>query len=192
MMESKSHNRHRLNDKGYSLVELIIVIGIIVVMTGVSMVTVRLINSAKAKEASVTFTSQLADMQTKAKNQMVVISNTKYPTYNYCLMLYKSDGKCYIKTGYYNPDGTTDDTKYIFIDSENNNNGKGVSLSSRIDVKYTGDDGVTKSISSGAVYIVFDRNGRCLLGNGTYSFYKNNGNLVAEVSLKKNGSYQSN
>ena len=201
-MESKPKSRHLLNNKGYSLVEMIIVIAIIAVMTGVATVTVTLINSARAKEAAVTFTSELSDVSSKAKNQMVVMEDAsgnkvKYPSYSYCLKIYKEGGKNYIKKGYYNPDGTSDATKYIFIDSENNNGGRGISLSSRIEIKYTDSTGVEKTISNTAgsssvkeVYIVFDRTGRCILGDGDYNFYKTNSSLVATVRLKKNGSYQ--
>lgn len=201
-MVSKPKNRHFLNNKGYSLVEMIIVIAIIAVMTGIATVTVTLINSARAKEASVKFTSELSDVSSKAKNQMVVIKDEddnmiKYPSYSYCLKLYKEGSKVYIKKGYYNPAGTSDATKYIFVNEENSNGGRGVSLSSRIDVKYTDSTGVEKTISTSAgtntiteVYIVFDRNGRCILGDGDYSFYKKNSSLVGTVRLKKNGSYQ--
>lgn len=203
MMVNKPKRRHLLNNKGYSLIELVIVIGIIVVMTGVATVTVTLINSARAKEAAVIFTSELSDASTKAKSQMVVMEDAsgikvKYPTYSYCLKIYKEKNKTYIKKGYYNPDGTSEATKYIFIDAENSNGGKGISLSSRIEIKYKDPDtGVEKKISDSAgtdsitkVYIVFDRNGRCLEGDGDYNFYKSNGNLISTVRLKKNGSYQ--
>lgn len=202
MMTSKPSRIKLLDNKGYSLVEMIIVIAIIAVMTGVATVTITLLNSAKAKEAAVTFTSELSDVSTKAKNQMVVLDDgsgtmVKYPSYSYCLKVYKDGSKTYIKKGYYNPDGTSEATKYIFVDSENKNNGRGISLSSKIEIKYMEPNGVEKKISTSAgsnsvtqVYIVFDRNGRCIEGNGDYNFYKTNGNLVSTVNLKKNGSYQ--
>lgn len=194
MMESKHQRRHRLNNKGYSLVELIIVIGIIVVMTGVATVTVTLINSAKAKEASVTFSSELSDLQTKSKGQIVSLTDAAtgvtdtYPDYTFAIRLYKDGSKCYIQKGY------CDDTGAFTAFTDNNaNSGKGTSLSSRITIKYT--DTVTGNQieiddSGNEMVISFDKNGRCISGSGVYDFYKKNGNLVDTVSIKKNGSYQ--
>lgn len=192
MMESKFRRRHRLNNKGYSLVELIIVIGIIVVMTGVATVTVTLINSAKAKEAAVTFSSELADLRTKSKGQIVTVTTgtttSTEPKYKFALKLYKDGSKCYIQKGY------CDDTdKFFSLPDSNPNNGKGVSLSSRITIKYTETStSAQKEIgdSDFSVVIAYDKNGRCALGSGVYDFYKNNGNLVDSVTIMKNGSYQ--
>ena len=47
--------RFMKENKGYSLIELIIVLAIIVVMTGVSMVTITIIHNARAREASTKF-----------------------------------------------------------------------------------------------------------------------------------------
>ena len=196
MMEQR---HHRLNDKGYSLVEMIICIAIIAIMTGVAVVTVSLINSAKAREASVTFTSELSDMYTKSKNQMVVISDVKYPKYNHCLYLHSDGTRTYIKKGYYNPAGTDEATKYIYTGVDTPNSGKGVSITSSVTIKYKDSAGVEKSITgtdSGTslkgVYIIYDRNGRCIEGSGLYTFCKDEDVVIAEVGLKKNGSYQSN
>lgn len=191
MMEQR---HHRLNDKGYSLVEMIICIAIIAIMTGVAVVTVSMINSARAREASVTFTSELSDMYTKSKNQMVVISDVKYPKYNHCLYLHSDGTRTYIKKGYYNPAGTDEDTKYIYTGVDNPNNGKGVSITGSVTIKYKDSAGVEKSIvgTDYGVYIIFDRNGRCISGDGLYTFCKDKDVVIAEVSLKKNGSYQSN
>lgn len=183
------------NNKGYTLVEMIITIAIIVVLTGAAMVTISMMHSAKAKEASVTFTSELSDTATKAKSQMIVITEadgtkTNQPDYSHCLMVYKHDnGNYYVKKGYYNPDGATESDKYIFDDTDDRNDGKGVSISSRVTIKYTAPGASAVEVSK--QYIVYDRNGRCIEGNGRYGFYRKNGNLVADVNLNKNGSYQS-
>lgn len=190
MMKSKNRRRHRLDNKGYSLIELVIVIGIIVVMTGVATVTVTLINSAKAKEASVVFMSELSDTHTKSKNQLVTLTDdasgvvSKYPEYDFAIKLYKSGSKCYIQKGYY------DGSSFNPFPSGNPNDGKGISLSSRIDISYTDDSGNKEYINSTGELIVFDRNGRCVDGDGVYDFYKKNGNLVDSVTIKKNGSFQ--
>lgn len=189
-----NHLHIKKNNKGYSLVEMIICIAIIAVLSAVAMVTVTMIHSAKAKEAAVTFTSELSDTAIKSKNQVVTMEDAdgnivKYPKYNHCLKLYETDGKYYLKKGYYNPEGTDEATKYIFVDTENVNGGKGISLSSRVYVTFTGSTGSESDVTTS--YIVYDRKGRCIQGDGLYSFYKTSGSLIADVKINKNGSYQS-
>ena len=188
-----NHPHINKNNKGYSLVEMIICIAVIAILSGVAMVTVSLIHSAKAKEASVSFTSELSDIAIKSKNQIVMIKDeddniVKYPDYSYCLKLYKTDGRFYIKKGYYNPDGTDDSTKYVFVSGENPNNDLGISLSSRVNITFTDSTGTEADVDE--AYIAYDRKGRCSLGYGRYSFYNKKG-LIAEVKINKNGSYQS-
>ncbi len=176
-------------NKGFSLVEMIICMAIIVIMSGIAMVTVTLINSARAKEAAVTFESALSDTIAKAKSQVCVVSGTAQPKYLHCLKVYRySDGNYYIQTGYYNPDGTSDDTRYIFPAEENVNHGKGVSMSSRVTLKYND----AEIAEDSPVYIVYNSAGRCISGYGTYKFYKRNGNNIAAVTIQENGSHQSN
>lgn len=205
-------NKATLHDNnGYSLVEMIITIAIIVIMSGISFVTVSMINSAKAKDASVTFESELSDMITKTKNQVCIVNGKSKPSYSSCLMIYKaSDNNYYVKKGYYNPAGSglsetnaasvNMDAMYIFINEENLNDGKGKGLSSRVKIGYRDNTiaGSTEQTieytdnASDKNYIVYDRNGRCLEGYGIYRFYKKNGNVIADVTIQKNGSHQSN
>lgn len=205
-------NKATLHDnKGYSLVEMIITIAIIAIMTGISFVTVTMINSAKAKDASVTFESELSDMITKTKNQVCIVNGKSKPSFSTCMMIYKADdGRYYVKRGYYNPAGSglseTDastvnmDAQYIFINEENVNDGKGKGLSSRVKITYR-DNTVSGSTdqtieytdkADDKQYIVYDRNGKCIEGYGVYKFYKKNGNVIADVTIQKNGSHQSN
>ena len=59
----------RLSNKGYSLVEMIITIGIILVVSAMAMVTISTLNSARAKNASVQFDAEITQMVTRAKGQ---------------------------------------------------------------------------------------------------------------------------
>lgn len=201
--------KKKLNlNKGYSLVEMIIVIAIIVIMTAAAMITVTLLASARAKESGVTFESILSDTITKSKTQLVTMTTTvteggvdktviaSYPTYGRCVEIYaKAGGKYYIKTGYYNPAGATDADKYI-MDVEDTTDGTGLSKRVEITYKETGSTD-EKKIEPGAgklnkVYIAFDRSGKCVAGDGVFTFYKSNGNQVCNVTINKNGSHQSN
>lgn len=187
------------NNKGYSLIELIIVIAITALLTAAAYVTLSVMHSAKAKEASTTFESELNELSNKARGQMCVVSDVEKPTYKFCLKLYTINGKPYIKQGYYKGAELAFDSEssYTFIDSENVGSGKGISLSSYVDVSYTPFGGTETLIGEGSeelecVYIVFDKNGNCLNGSGEFSFRRKNGNMIATVTLNKNGSHQQN
>ncbi len=180
--------RFMKNNKGYSLVEMIICIAIIAILSGIALVTVSMINSAKAKEAAVSFDSVISDTIVKSKGQLCVVGGVEQPTYKRCMHLYldNASGRYYVKTGYYDPATDT----YEFVDSENKNEGKGTNLSSKVEIKYEDLDGNKSTVDSAGVYIVFNKNGTCSEGTGLYEFYKKNGNLVDELKIKANGSHE--
>lgn len=181
------------NNKGFSLVEMIIVMAIIAILTGISFISLGLLQSAKAKEAAVTFEAEISDIVTKSKGQVIEELGVRHPEYYYALRIYKStDDRYYIQRGVY--DSETDSLSFGGVLS-NPNSGKGREISSRVTVKYldpiTGMEYAINSSTNGVV-LVFDRNGRCLQGYGTFRFYKKNGNNIANVTVNKNGSHQSN
>ena len=53
--------RFMKDNKGYTLIEMIIVIAIIAIMTGAAMVTITILHNAKAKEASITLETALSE-----------------------------------------------------------------------------------------------------------------------------------
>lgn len=204
MRHLKNHKKY---DRGFTLVELIIVIAIIAVMSVVGLSTVSMINSAKAKEAGVTFDAEVADMVTKAKSQVYVdnsgSSEVWKPEYRHCLMVYKhADGKYYLRHGYYDSDMNntsyaTEEDRYLFNIVDNNNDQKGVSLSNRIDITYIdtannqykiNNSGASDSVNH--VYIVFNPDGTIRNGAGKYTVYKSNGNEVTQLTVRKNGSHK--
>jgi len=203
-LQTKGKTRLHKN-AGYSLVEMVICMAIIAILTGLSFVTISLINSARAREASVDFESEVANLISKSKNQVCVVDGNREETYFFCMKVYKQGSKYYYKTGYYNPKESAvgektiatgeeyKNTRYIFVEGENNNKDKGVSTSSKVDVKY-GESAYADetSISEAGQYIIFNRSGRCISGDGVYSFYKaSNNSLIATVTINKNGSHQS-
>lgn len=182
------------DNRGYSLVEMIIVIAIIVILSAAAYATITVMHSAKAKEAATTFESEISELITKSKGQMCVVEGVDgkdelKPDYRYCISVYKNDdGKFYLKKGYWN---SVTDT-YIFPAELNNNKGKGISLSAYVIVKYKALGGAESTIDESGINIVYDRSGMCIEGAGEFSFYKKSGSYISSVTLNKNGSHQSN
>lgn len=191
-------NKRRIMNKneGYSLVEMIIVIAIIAILTAAAMVTISIIHNAKAREAASTLEDALSEEQNNAKGKMCVVSGTQQPDYKFALCVYKDSNKYYVKKGYYKGNGLSTDSasSYEFIKSENAGSGKGTSFSAYVTVKYVDGTGTEREIGSGddAVYIIYDRQGACIKGNGKFKFYRNGkGNLLSTVTLNRNGSHTS-
>jgi prepilin-type N-terminal cleavage/methylation domain-containing protein len=203
-----SSSQKKTTDKGFTLVELIIVMGIIAVMTGISFVTVTMMNSSRAKEAGTTFETELTDMITKSKNQICYDnSGTPQALYkNYMEVYQETNGIYHLVRGYYDPNT---DTYTPYADSSGNLT-EDTALSSRVVVCYEDTSGVSYLITSEGslgssdaddysvsgvtnnVRIVYDNYGYCTNGAGTFNFHKKNGSTVASVSVRKNGSHQSN
>ncbi len=190
----------KLENQGYTLVELIIVIAIIAVLTGLATLTVGTINSARAQEAAITFESEIATVHGKAKGKAIDadcdgnISEAEQKNYNYGLRIYESGDRLYvqqvvIKDGVYL-------SVDVFEEANNAHDGKGTRLPANVYCVFKSEaDGNTYNIGDGngtvASVIIFSRNGKCEKGYGTYEFYKNNGNLISKVTINKNGSYDS-
>lgn len=191
-------------NKGYSLVEMIIVIAIIAVMSAAAMVTITLINSAKAKEASVTLNSEISALVARAKSQIPTFDDgsgtvEQHRDYNFAIAVYKTGDKFYIAKGYYKID--SGNKVFQTFDADNANSGKGQSLSSKVSVTY-----VPGSKNSGAFeaadtfgltadagkkwVIAYDQNGRCICGVGTFEINKASDNsTLDEISINANGSH---
>lgn len=205
----KKRRMKKLNNKGYSLVELIIVIAIIVVLTGAAMITLNVMHSAKAKEAAITFDSEISELINKSKNRACdpnddgVISedpngdgdlSDSEKNYTFGLRLHRVDNKCFLQ------EVLVKDGVYVENDAyekaNNPNDGNGLSLSIYVNVTYTDLDGNVITIGDqpeDTVLISYKRNGTCATGFGTYEFTRTSGGAqVASMTLNKNGSHQSN
>ena len=206
----------RLKNKGYSLVELLIVLSLIAILAGMSLVSLTLINTARAKQASTVFGDEVNAVRKKAMNmsfpkpetgtnQYTVTDGDTYQCEAYGLVLYYEDDVFQIvEVPLYKYDGAgTDFYKFYLAQKE-----EPIRLSSRADVKFTGynksfkngaesgsNGRVTDYVpdvldNTGSICIMFDRRGNCTTGYGEYDFYKKNGNRVARVFVKQNGSIE--
>lgn len=178
-------------DRGYTLVEMIIVLAIIALLAVMSIVSVTIIHSARAKEACVRVGSEITSV--KSKNRTMSPNDGTHD--GYALAIYQdSNGIFNCCVALHKPSGGYD------LDTENN-----VQLTSSVEIKFTGslvkDDGSTITVTDhvpghiGAtddadlpVYVVFDKRGNCYSGAGDLRFYKRNSNQVARINVTSNGS----
>jgi prepilin-type N-terminal cleavage/methylation domain-containing protein len=186
-------------DKGYSLVEMIIVLAIIAIVSGLSILSITMIHSAKVKNASITFNSEVSTLITKSKNMKPVYTGagSEQVFDGFAMKVYKkADTNYYCCIGYYKikDDGTHD--YFIFEENE-------VSLSKYSEIKFTGryykSNGTYTNVDkmvigstddTDTVYILFDKRGNCQEGYGEYAFCKKRGgNQVARVVIRQNGSH---
>ncbi len=193
----KKRRMKKLNNKGYSLIELIIVIAIIVVLTGAALVTMSVMHSAKAKEAAITFDSEISELVHNSKNMACDVNDDGIidatdDGYSFAIRMHSDGSKTYLQQV------VVKNGAYVSVDdyekANNPNKGDGISLSSYVYVKYTDYEGnVTVLDTAGSDLIIsFDRKGMCTAGYGTYDFIRTSGgDQVACVTINKNGSHQS-
>lgn len=194
----KKRYMKKLNNDGYSLVEFVIVIAIIAVLTAAAVVTLSVIHTARAKDASMSFNTAVNDLKSTTQgrsydfNNNGVVNDVDDKTFNFGLRIYSDGSKCYIqkvmvKSGVYlaNVD---------YEEANNLNNGKGTSLSSSVYVTHTPVSGSETKVQSGSyeVVICFNKDGSCKLGAGTYRFYRENGSSIAKITVNRNGSILAN
>ncbi|MBQ8951850.1 MAG: prepilin-type N-terminal cleavage/methylation domain-containing protein [Eubacterium sp.] len=173
------------SNKGYSLVELIIVIAIIALISAMSMLTISVIHSAKAKDAAIRVDSEVGEIIASSRGK--AYDSTDLSKY-YALKIYKANNTFYIMRGYAQTD-PADTSKYIFYDDGKNVIAEGYSLSPYVDIDWS--KAVKKDELSNGILIVYSKSGQCLAGYGEYIFKKKNGSVVATDYIRQNGTHAS-
>ena len=176
--------KQKRSNKGYTLVELIIVIAIILIVSAMALVTVTMIQSAKAKDAAIRVDSEIAEIIASSRGMAY---DKDDPSKFYALHLYDIDGTYYIRRGYAVklPSG-----KYRFTSNGKNlNDDKGYSLTNYVVIDWDADN--KKEDSLPGIVIVYSKSGQCLAGYGTYSFKKRNQTEVATNYIRQNGTHAS-
>ena len=190
--------RRFMNDKGYTLVEMIIVIAIVAVLAGAAMATLSILSTARVKESSTTFYAEINSLRSRAMHEIpaydadhdgVIDDSEKDNTLFHDIKLHKDGKRIYSKMSV-SDDGSTD----LGVDVIGNlNGGKGTSLSTYPEIYYTPYVGARSQIlvnDTDSHVIIFNKTGECIKGYGTYEFCKKNGSAIATVTIKKNGSCQ--
>lgn len=185
------------DNSGYTLVELIIVIAIIVILTTAAFITMSVMHTAKVKEAATTFDSEVTELVARCRNEQVYSddnnngvfdSGEEKPDYMYAIGFYEEDNALYLRKAF----ATGNLNSFTYNGALNTSNGGlGIKITSYAKVTYTDFDGSYDDVSvPNNHFIVFDKSGACVKNPGIYKFYKKNGGLIATVTINKNGSHQ--
>lgn len=152
------------NNRGYSLVEMIICVAIIAILSGLAMVTVSAIYSARASAAQEAFDEEIASLQTRTKSQD------------------KANAiKLVLEDGYYNIyyGTSTDGTDFTA-----NSTSPDVTLD-RCKIYYTY-NGSDETLVTEQIFKFNKSDNSTVSGYGTYIFYKSPGNnSVGRVTINK-------
>lgn len=181
------------NNKGYTLVELLIVIAIMFILAGLSFYSVGIIRSARRSAAVSTFDSQIGScfVKTKAVSDITDKSVDPDAGNKVCMLIRKRTNKdgdtnyC-IKVGYDNgKDGVKDITKGTPVDNNDDSTWDAVLPIDVDTIKLTTKTGESANdITEQKIF--FNKSlGSVEDGYGTYDFYKSNGEAFAEIFLDK-------
>lgn len=171
-------------NKGYSLVELLIVVAIMAILCGLAAVSVGVIKKARAQEAVQTFNSQLSNIWLQTKS----VASTQDSMYAEIVENANNEG--YVMKLYDLVGGTVVD-KNISGNSMNNDGNvtvtNGVTINKYVTITYTptvGDASQDDDNITGKFIIKFDKStGAVLRGAGTYDFQDTTGSVIATVHL---------
>ena len=173
-------------NKGYTLVEMVIVIAIMAILASLSIFSVGIIKDAKRSAAINTFDNQLSNCLVKTK----AVSDKNVTDKELCMYIYKrtvgTKSNYCIKVGYEVTDGVQDITKKdasnlpIVVGaslsyataSADDTNWDAILPKEVTDIVYT-DATSSTSIGLGKIIKFNKSNGTVEDGAGTYTFYKN-------------------
>lgn len=147
--------RYSANNKGYSVVEMVIVIAIIAILSAVGFLTINIVYGAKVSSAKNTLNSQLSYLSNMTKAQDP----------NLTAWLYYDDTDDVYKIEYGLYDG------YTFT---KNTSQDPVTFADAILIYYTDEAGNRSVIDTPGRFIKFNKSdGAVLVGAGTYDIIKN-------------------
>ncbi len=165
-------------NKGYTLVEMLIVIAIMAALAGLSMYSIGVIRNAKRQAAVTTFDNQISSclVKTKAVSEVtgdnvvcMYISKKNTGSKNYC-----------IKVGYNTSAGVKDVVKGTVASDTDETTWDAVLPKDVIKIEYNG----TAIADGGSQKIIFNKSdGSVTMGGGSYKFYKNDNEVYATVYL---------
>ena len=178
-MKKQKHNNH-----GYSFVEIIIVMAIMVILTALSLVTWRSVDSAKYKKSVTTLESEFSTLRTTTMAQDSKMAMRLYQG---------ADGAYYIERGYYAAGSFHLPDSGMSPELANSNYYDYVGVSNPVKVLERGTiyyepagSAVAHEIYSTGIVIRFNKSdGSAVVdyGAGEFWLYRKNGELIANVHL---------
>lgn len=172
MNKTKRSYPEKLNNKGYSMVEMIIVIAIVAILSALSFITVNIIYSAKVTAAGNSFNTQLSHLASLTKAQDASLA----------MQLYYDDSekKYYIQYGTYDSAGGF---------SATGSSEPKVGLSNSITIYYTAENTSTevKVDDGNPIVIKFNKSdGAVTMGAGNYRIAKGENGASYSIALNRN------
>lgn len=172
MNKTKTGCPKKLNHKGYSMVEMIIVIAIVAILSALSFITVNIIYSAKVTAAGNSLNTQLSHLASLTKAQDASLAMQLY---------YRtSEKKYYIRYGTFSGSTFTPDTGVTEV-----------GLSNSISIYYTAQGSSTEvkidNDSDHAVVIKYNKSdGAVAMGAGNYRIAKGENGASYNIALNRN------
>ena len=182
-------------NKGYSLIELIIVIAIMMILSGMTFVTLGIIKDAKRSAAANTFNNQISSclIKTKAISDVYSVSDPSAPVPSLCLVIQKrtSDNTYAIMLGYNNGSKITlDSAGTTELDPNDESHCEAILPKEVESIVYTPSDTAQQYSSSGDKMVIqfIKSYGSLKYGAGTYDLHTTkNGTdqIYATINLDK-------
>ncbi|MBQ8983954.1 MAG: prepilin-type N-terminal cleavage/methylation domain-containing protein [Lachnospiraceae bacterium] len=194
------HNKTESN-RGYSFVEMLIVLAIMAIMSAMAIVTWNSVNSARYRNAVSTFESEISTLRTATQAQGSEMALKVYYDINYKDRFNKPIGAYVIKRGYCDDSGTfheinladtsTVPSEYSHLLNSDYYTYRGVSnpvfVMQKGKIKYasTGTAIATDIGASGVIIRYNKSDGSVKNGDGKFVIEKANGDIAATVNIVK-------
>ena len=155
-------------NKGYTLVEMIIVIAIMAILGGVSFLTIGVIKQAKRQSAATTLDNQISNCLIKTK---AISPSTNGKDAPLCMVIKKrTDGTYAIMNGYIQGGNITDETGNV-LNPDNDADCEAILSKEIVKIEYMPSTSTQQWSASDMVIQFIKSDGSTQYGGGTYKLY---------------------
>lgn len=160
-----------VKNKGYTLVEALIVITIMVILSGASFISIGIIRESKRQAATNTLNNQISNCLIQTKAVSKATNGTDAPL---CMVIRKrTDGAYAVMTGYIYGSGTDDikDASGNALNPDNDDDCEAILTKDIVKIEYTPDDTAQQFAANDLVIQFIKSDGSTQYGGGTYELY---------------------